>query len=430
MGLKESIRLALEGLRANKMRSILTMLGIIIGIAAVIGILTVGTGLTGEITSSMSSFGASTVYVYLSERSDDAAQGAFEGSAAFMGYGVMTPDEDNLITDEMVQGVWERFGDQIDAIGFTETVGGGQARDGRLYANVSVTGVNAEFQKVNDLDLLAGRFIRDRDLEGQREVCVASDKLVENMFDGDMQKALGSEIQVSLQSGLQTFNIVGVYKYVPQAYTLTLAADKDVSTNLFIPLSTAKHITSAGDGYASLTVLGNSDANTADLSKQIKDYLNRYYVNNDDYNVSTMSMDSVIEQVDSIMGTLSVAISVIAAISLLVGGIGVMNIMLVSVTERTREIGTRKALGATNANIRVQFVVESIIVCLIGGLIGIILGTIMGYVGSTLIGTAAFPSIGSIALAVGFSMAIGVFFGYYPANKAAMLDPIEALRYE
>ena len=143
-----------------------------------------------------------------------------------------------------------------------------------------------------------------------------------------------------------------------------------------------------------------------------------------------ISMETMLDSMDSIMSTINIALSVIAGISLLVGGIGVMNIMLVSVTERTREIGTRKALGATNGNIRIQFVVESMIVCLIGGVIGIILGTILGYVGSSLMGVVAFPSASSIALAVGFSLAIGIFFGYYPANKAAMLDPIEALRYE
>ena len=141
-------------------------------------------------------------------------------------------------------------------------------------------------------------------------------------------------------------------------------------------------------------------------------------------------MESIIASVNDMMGTLSIAIAVIAAISLLVGGIGVMNIMLVSVTERTREIGTRKALGATNANIQMQFVVESALICLVGGVIGIILGAAFGYLGSTLLGVPTLPDLGSVALAAGFSLAVGIFFGYYPASKAAKMDPIEALRYE
>ena len=132
----------------------------------------------------------------------------------------------------------------------------------------------------------------------------------------------------------------------------------------------------------------------------------------------------------TMMGTITLAISIIAGIALLVGGIGVMNIMLVSITERTREIGTRKALGATNSSIRIQFITESMIICLIGGAIGVMLGLLMGAAGAKLLGYAASPSIGSIFGSLGFSLAIGVFFGYYPANKAAKMNPIEALRYE
>ncbi len=141
-------------------------------------------------------------------------------------------------------------------------------------------------------------------------------------------------------------------------------------------------------------------------------------------------MESMLESMTQMLSTVSLAIAVIAGISLLVGGIGVMNIMLVSVTERTREIGTRKALGATNGSIRTQFIVEAVIICLIGGLLGILVGLALGAAGARLLGYAASPSVGVILAAVAFSMSIGVFFGYYPAGKAARLDPIEALRYE
>ena len=155
-----------------------------------------------------------------------------------------------------------------------------------------------------------------------------------------------------------------------------------------------------------------------------------YYTRNDSWTVSASSLASLLDSMTSMMNTVSLGISAIAALSLLVGGIGVMNIMMVSVTERTREIGTRKALGAPASAIRMQFITESVILCLIGGFIGIVLGLALGTVLSNVVGYAAKPSIAAILIAVGFSMAIGVFFGYYPANKAAKLDPIEALRYE
>lgn len=422
MGLRESIRLALESLRANKMRSILTMLGIIIGIGSVIAILTVGNSMTGVVTDSMSDLGASNIIIYIQGKSEEYTDFNTQMSSA-------TPEDKDLITDEMIDALRARYANEIHGISLSESVSSGQAKDGRLYANLNVIGINDEYLTVNQIDLIAGRGIELQDIAGDRNTAVVSDKLVNNIFGGDTTNALGSEIQVDIGSEILTFRIIGVYEYEQSAFYMSTASEKDIATSLFIPLTTAQHIT-GNTGYQSVTVLGDSNYNGAVLAKKFSEFLKRYYDNNKDFEITAMSMDSIIEQMDSIMGTLSIAISVIAGISLLVGGIGVMNIMLVSVTERTREIGTRKAIGATNGHIRAQFVVESMIVCLIGGIIGTIFGGILGFVGSTLLDAPSGPSLGAIIIAVGFSMAIGIFFGYYPANKAAKLDPIEALRYE
>ena len=414
MGLLESLRLSFEGLRSNKMRAVLTMLGIIIGIAAVIGILTVGDGLSGSITGTMSSFGASNITISLRQRDQDTP----------------APTSEDLITMEMLEEMRSRYGYEIAHISLTQSVGSGQAKDGRLYANVSVSGVNSEYFDANETDLTAGRFLQDRDMDGQRMVCVVSDKLVNNLFYGDTDAALGSEISVEYLQDMHRFRIIGVYRYEQSAFMLSTASEQDLSTSVYIPLTTAKALTNSEDGFSSLTVQANPDYDGAVVAQELQSFLSRYYRRNENYSIFALSMDSMIESVNDVMDTLSVAISVIAAISLLVGGIGVMNIMLVSVTERTREIGTRKALGATNGNIRLQFVVESAMICLVGGIIGIVLGAAMGYIGSSLLNAPTLPGLDSILIAVGFSLAVGIFFGYYPANKAAKMDPIEALRYE
>ena len=422
MGIGESVRVSLEGLRANKMRSLLTMLGIIIGIAAVIGILTVGNGLTGSITGSMSSLGATNITVFLQEKA-----GGMGGMETILG--VASPEEEDLITDEMLEALRQRYGQAVAGISVSASAGSGVARDGRLYANVSLTGINEEYLAVNNTDLLAGRTIRQEDLDGRRSVCVVSDRLVENLYQGDADAALGDEVRVELNGEYQSFRIVGIYEY-DASMSISFSAEEDVTTSLYIPITTANHLAGSPEGYSTVTVQASAGTDSAAMAQSIREFLSRYYANNEDYGVSAMAMSTMVESMSAIMDTLSIAISVIAGISLLVGGIGVMNIMLVSVTERTREIGIRKALGATNNNIRIQFVVESVIVCLIGGVIGILLGAVLGYVGSSLLSEACLPRPSYIALAVGFSMAIGVFFGYYPANKAACLDPIEALRYE
>lgn len=424
MNLKENIRLAWEGTRANKMRAMLTMLGIIIGIAAVIAILTVGNGMTNSIMGSMSSLGASKVTVTLQERdseTDDMMGAMFGASGDY--------EEDDLITEEMMEALAERYSNAIDGISYSESCGSGQVKSGRLYANISLTGINEEYMDVNGISLIKGRSFLERDIEGGRMVAVVSDKLVNNLFEGDANAALGAEISVYLNQEIISFNIIGVYEYEDSGMGNT-SSEKNISTDLYIPVSAAKKIGNADDGYASFTILSSKSVDSTVFAEQVAEFLNRYYERNNDYHISASSMESMLGTMNTMLSTISVALSVIAGISLLVGGIGVMNIMLVSVTERTREIGTRKALGATNNQIRTQFVVESMIVCLIGGIIGIILGSVMGYVGSAILMEGCLPTLSSIALSVGFSLAIGIFFGYYPANKAAKLDPIEALRYE
>lgn len=418
MNFMENVRLAWEGIRAGKMRAFLTMLGIIIGIASVIGILTVGDGLTGNINNQMSTLGATNIYFMLQSKSTEN-----EG-------GMRAYEDGDLISDEMIGELRARYQNSIDYISLSESVANGTAKDGKLYANVSVTGVNEEYAPTNDLTILRGRGITQDDVDGNKMNAVVSDKLVNNMFGGDTQTALGQELIVYTSSEIYTFRIVGVYQYEQNVMNFSFSAEKDIQTPVYIPLSTAKKLSGAADGYSTIVVSANPSVNSMNFAAVAENFLNKYYKNNPNFQISSMSMESMLSTVDTMMGTLNIAIAVIAGISLLVGGIGVMNIMLVSVTERTREIGTRKAIGATNGDIRMQFVVESVIICVIGGIFGILLGALLGYFGSSLLGVAAMPSLSYVALAVGFSMAIGIFFGYYPANKAAKLDPIEALRYE
>lgn len=205
----------------------------------------------------------------------------------------------------------------------------------------------------------------------------------------------------------------------------------DPATNLYIPLKTAMNFNNENtDTYQYLQIVTKVGTDGDELAAKLKSFFEPYYRNNRNYEISTFTLESMTSMLTQMLSTITIAISVIAGIALLVGGIGVMNIMLVSITERTREIGTRKALGATNASIRMQFIIEAMIICLIGGIFGIILGIGGGSFASKLLGYPAEPSIKSIVISIVFSMSIGVFFGYYPANKAAKMNPIDALRYE
>ncbi|MBR1743122.1 MAG: ABC transporter permease [Lachnospiraceae bacterium] len=424
----ENIKLAFISLLANKMRALLTMLGIIIGIGSVIAIMTVSSSLTTSISNTFQEMGANNVTVGLKERSTSS-----ETTQNGMKFGGMNKtasiDAEDRITDEMISELKSQMKDNIDAIALSESVGSGTVKSGSDYANITVTGINEDYFESNDVKLLAGRHIKTSDLEGMKNVIMVSDKVVDNMFDGDPDAALGEKISVSIDGTYYYYYIVGVYEYEESSFSSS--TDEDVTTSAYIPITTGKAQTHTDDGYTQFTVV--TKATVSDVSTfatQIENFFSTYYMSNEDYKITTTTLESMTESLNNTIQTVTIAIAFIAGISLLVGGIGVMNIMLVSITERTREIGTRKALGAKNGLIRLQFITESVILCLVGGVLGIVFGFALGAVAAEILGYAAAVPVLAIIVAVGFSMVIGIFFGYYPANKAAKLNPIDALRYE
>lgn len=428
MLLWENIVLAITGLLSNKMRTFLTMLGIIIGIGSVIAIITVGNALTLSVSQEMQSMGANDVYAIVQPRKNEEEEGKVDG----IKYGALEQQTEmtsnDYISSEMISQMCESFPDEIYAINLEQNIGSAEVSINNKSSNLSLSGVTPGYFITNEKTMLAGHMFSQIDFEQGKNVIIVSDKFVEDVFDGDNRKALGTEIEVKCNNELGKFSIVGVYEY-QQNYMMGMPT-LGGGTPAYLPLKTGITFTHTDNAYPYVQIITKVGVDADILATKIEDFFEPYYRNNRNFELNAMTLTSMTSMLTDMLGTITLAISIVAGIALVVGGIGVMNIMLVSITERTREIGTRKALGATNGSIRIQFIVEAMIICLIGGAFGVIFGVSSGMLLSNILGYPASPSISGIIISLVFSMTIGIFFGYYPANKAAKMNPIDSLRYE
>lgn len=398
----ENIRLALSSIRANKMRSFLTMLGMIIGISSVIAIVSLGDTMRSVVANEYKNVGLGLAYMYINPPDD-------------------TYGDNSYFTTEDAEKVKEAMGDSLAYVGFNQNM----RKDmtvGRRTKTLNVNGLAENPTAMKNLKIIYGRMLNDQDFQEKRHHIVLQKETAEDFF-GDAN-AVGKTVKVKLNEDQEEFLVVGVYENQDSA--LMKALQGGSLPTAYIPES----IMVTEDSYNWSLYFVVSDVNQME---SMKSRLISYVARIKNLQPESIIMSSASEEmsmVDGMLASLSAVVGAIAAISLVVGGIGIMNIMLVSVTERTREIGIRKALGARTKDILTQFLIEAAMISAAGGLIGTFLGISVVAVGGMLFGITTVVKLQVIVIAVAFSAMVGLGFGLYPARKAAKADPVIALRYE
>lgn len=392
--LKQSVRMAVQNIKGNKMRSFLTTLGIIIGVTAVIALITTVSGVTNYMMDSFSSMGAGKLTLSI--------------TGTYLKQGLSTTDLSDIEALENVAGI-------SPSVSVTTLV----VSDGEVYDDISVTGKNATYFQHSD-GVTRGRNLLPTDMSGGVYVCIVDDDAAKTLFPG--KDPLNQKVKI----GGISYTVVGVMDTGSDLMSSMSGGGR--GGTICIPYENAL-IANGKSTVSSLEIYVKDTAYTDELVEEIEVLLDNAF-NDADNAYTLINMDSLVEMMETMESMMTYLLAGIASIALLVGGIGIMNMMLVSVTERTKEIGLRKALGAEPGIIQIQFLAESVILSVMGGLIGIVLGEAISWLASILIGTTFRIEWYAVALGFGFALAIGMIFGWAPARNASRLNPIDALRSE